>query len=355
MRKSKIKKINLFIFLIFIILIIIIKIPKNYQIKYSLNDIIIEEKYNKNNKLYTISFIKDNISYPISFKGKYKHKRIINEVNFDDTCIIPSSKYFKINPVCYKDNMLVSHYLVDDSKYKNVIDVNISYNKININYLNDKRYLIFNYKGFYSIKDKNKDIKLFNEDVYNLNLVYKIKDNLVIANYDNKYNIDKFYVINKKDKVKTFKVKYDISFDSYFLGAYKNNLYLFDKKNKKEYVINISKLKIVDITKNGQGKILEDGKFVSVGVNKIANNNYSFSDSKSFNYVIEDERLYKIIDEYKILVTDKNVKDIVSIDNDTVYYLVNDSLYCYNDNLGEILLMSYFEWNFNYKNMIFIF
>ncbi len=50
-----------------------------------------------------------------------------------------------------------------------------------------------------------------------------------------------------------------------------------------------------------------------------------------------------------------SVKEIVYSTEDTVYYLEGDTLYYYNDSDGEVLVISNFEWNFNYKNMIFIF
>ena len=56
-----------------------------------------------------------------------------------------------------------------------------------------------------------------------------------------------------------------------------------------------------------------------------------------------------------MLVTNKEVKDIVKQDNEYVYYLVDDKLYVYSDEFGEILLLDYFELTFNYSNLIYIF
>ena len=41
--------------------------------------------------------------------------------------------------------------------------------------------------------------------------------------------------------------------------------------------------------------------------------------------------------------------------NKDIYYLKDDELYHYNPIEGEELLLSYFEWNFNLENMIFIY
>ena len=56
-----------------------------------------------------------------------------------------------------------------------------------------------------------------------------------------------------------------------------------------------------------------------------------------------------------ILVTNKDVDKIINENNNTIYYLVDEKLYMYNNIYGEILLISNFEWNFNNTNMIYLY
>ena len=53
-------------------------------------------------------------------------------------------------------------------------------------------------------------------------------------------------------------------------------------------------------------------------------------------------------------ILNESPKVIVGQKDDTVYYLKEDKLYMNSPFYGEVLLMSYFEWNFNYQNVIFI-
>ena len=56
----------------------------------------------------------------------------------------------------------------------------------------------------------------------------------------------------------------------------------------------------------------------------------------------------------KLKLSNQEITDIVQIEKDSVYYLVEDTLYRYNLKYGETKIMKYSEWNVNYKNLIFI-
>ena len=76
---------------------------------------------------------------------------------------------------------------------------------------------------------------------------------------------------------------------------------------------------------------------------------------KIYNYTLEDNTLYKSVDRYKVKVSNQKITEIVRIIDDTVYYLVDDTLYKYNEATGEVQLLKYKEWKYNYHNQIFIF
>ena len=221
----------------------------------------------------------------------------------------------------------------------------------------DQKYYLWNYTGFYVItKDSTKEIKIFNNDYYNIPLTAMVGNYLVIANYDEKYNFSKFYVIDTiKDKVRELKLEEEISYNSYFLGTYANQLYLMDRKNRVEYEINPKKLKIDSVTKQEQGIILNEDEWETVGMQSLVSNEKKFTHKLLTSYKIENGILYKVQENYKTKISNQNVKEIVLYNENFVYYLVEDNLYAYNDKDGEKLVINNFEWNFNYQNMIYIF
>ena len=328
--------------------------PYDYTQNYNVLGYKVEEKYNKKDKEYIFNLTKDNITYPFIINSKYIRERnlidkiLINE-NDNEICILPVSDQIKFYPVCSDGLELYSYNLSqkDNEFYKlnKVKETNDNYNKIDIKYLNDQKYLIYNYKGYYLISNKNKkEIKLFSKDNYNINLVYKLDKYLLVADYNSDYYFNKFYLINSDNgKVTEIKMEYDISFDSIFLGDYKNKIYLLDKKEQKEYLINIKKEKVLET----DFQILENNKLVKTTYNKIVNNNLNFLTDINKYYVIEDNTLYKVIENNKVKVTSKSVDKIIDYIDNTIYYLSSFNLYMYNEEVGEVLLLSNYEWNFN--------
>lgn len=367
-KKWKIKKEIIIFLFIFFLLFFFFWRAKSYEINYQVQGIDIIEKYNKKEKIYQFIFKYQEQEYLLTLEHKYVNKKKlidnISAVQKDNMiCLLSSSKKLNLSPVCSVDGLQVSYYLlkdediIPDEYFKTVSTVDSKFQNINIHYLDGKKYLIWNYKEFLSISNKgNKSISLFQNDVYTMPLAMQVNDYIILANYDNQYEFNKFYVLNSKnDKVSEIHLEKNLSFESYFLGSIDNSAYFVDKKNKREYEINIKKSKVNDITKKNNGKLLVNSAWEQVTMNSLATNEKKFSYDSFVNYEIIDNMLYRIVDNYKVKLSLKNVKKIVKGDNTTVYYLVDDSLYFYNDFDGEILLLTNFEWNFNYKNVIFIF
>ena len=357
-KKTKLKLFIIILTLLFITFLIIIFKPYNYSKTYNLDKYKITEEYNKELKYYKFVIEKDSTIYSYIIESKYFHNRkLINDVlinnNDNEECILPKSNKIEFYPLCSKDNEIYTYNLsnIEDLYYyKEINNINEEYNKITINYLNNKKFLIYNYKGYYLL-DNKKEIKLFDKDIYNIELVYEYNNNIIIPDYNSSYYFNKFYIINMiNGKVNELKLDSEISFNSVFLGDYKNNIYLLDKKEEKEYKINIKKKKIEEV----DFLILENNKLIKTNFRNIVNNSLSFDKDYIFNYEIIDNILYQVIDEMKIKLSNKKVNKIIKNDNNTVYYLVEDSLYMYNNIYGEVLLLKNFEWNFNNTNMIFI-
>lgn len=332
----------------------------SYEKKYSINEYEIKESYNKEDGYYVFLIKSEDIVYPYLIKDNYTRKRevITNIEEYtkdEETCLLPISQHISFYPLCSKNNQLYMYNLSEiknvNYEYLKIKNLNQEYKNIKINFLNNKSFLIYNYKGFYLInKNITKEIKLFNEDIYTFSLVFEQDNNLIIPDYNQKYYFNTFYIINMNSgKVKKFNFENDISFESEFLGEYKNNIYLIDKKEKKEYKININK----EIVEEVPIQLLKNNKLVEVSYQTIVNNNYRFYSNNLYTYEVIDNKLYMKVNEFKIKLSNKNITKIITYENDTVYYLSDENLYMYNYVYGEILLLSNFEWNFNNTNVIY--
>lgn len=354
------KKSILFVFLFLVFVFFFLFHSRNYEIEYNRNDVYVKERFMKKEKVYEFIFHYQGKDFILRIPNSYiPYKKLIKSIEIkevdDAICLVPSSKKITMAPVCLKDNEQLSSHLV----LKEEIEINPqdTYENITIYNLNQKSYFLWNYKGFYKIDSKKKEtISLFQNDTYSLSLVEQVGNYLILADYDQKYEFQKFYVLNSKSgKVKELSLKEALPFDSYFLGVFKNKAYLIDKKNKQEYEINPKKLEIEKISKKNMGKLYTNNAWESLNMDILASNEKKFTYDEWITYQVENNTLYAIIDTYKIKLSNQKVKEIVYSEKDTVYYLVEDKLYCYNPEDGEIVLLSNFEWNFNYKNMIFIF
>lgn len=339
--------------------------PKNYNLEYKINNYNITEKFNKKNKLYTIKINSKKNTFEFYAKNKYVSKRKIisnvEEYKSDNTkCLVVKSDIIKNNILCLKEDKYIDYHLTSNilpkKYYKDIKSTKKNYQNIKINYLDDMNYYVWNYKGFVNINSfNNSKANVFDKDIYNLDLSYSYKNFILIADYSEEYEFNKFILLNTKNNKKSeIKSKVNISFDSEFLGTYKNSIYLIDKKNEVQYEINIKKKKITKVSKNNEGKIY-DNAWKTYSIKTIISDNIKFSDSDVYDYqILEDKHLYKKIDDTLVKISEKDISCIVKKNDDSVYYISEDKLYKYSFEYGEIEILNYFELYFNYEKMIFI-
>lgn len=368
-KKFKSNKIRLFLVLFFIILILYVIIkPKNYEKIYKIDGVTITESFNKQTKFYTFKIEVDNQQFITKINHKYIHsKKLIKNISVNTkdntTCLILKSDKLNTYPICKQNDEYLSYYLLENKNlipeeyFQNKISESTTYNNLTIYNLNNHKYLVWNYNSFY-IVDNNKvqEINLFNEDVYSIPLASQTKNYFLIPNYEEKYNFNKIYIVDiNTAKVRELNLKNSISYESYILGEHNKRIYLVDKKNQKEYEIYPKRLLIDNIINKNSGKFLENGEWKSISLNKLITQENSFTNIKEIDFILEDNKLYEVLDEQKTLVSNDSVKKIITIINNTVYYLKDDKLYSFNEYQGEVLIMQNFEWNFNFDNMIFIY
>lgn len=363
LKKRRILGLLLVIFFLFLFLFR----SQDYMKEYMVSNVSVQESFDKKLKWYSFHFQLEGKEFFASFPSSYQHKKkLVHHVEVyrkeDTICIVPEGT-FSFSPLCIQKEEPISFYLLNDKEilpenyFKEIKREERTFGNIKIYHLNQHKYFLWNYKGFYVIDENGeKEISLFSNDVYNVPLLLPVDKYLVLADYESSYVFRKFYIVNSKNnKVQELSLEQELSFDSYFLGTYQKKAYLVDKKNKLEYEINPKRLLIDKITNNSQGKILVNGVWESSSMIRLANEEKEFTTGAPITYSLEDGTLYQIIHDYKIKISHQRVKDIVFHDASLVYYLVDDQLYYYTPNEGEVLVLSNFEWNFNYKNMIFVF
>ena len=370
-KKIKLKKEVLwFLITILIIIIILINIFKSrsYEVEYKVNDYDIIENYNKKEKLYTFVIKNEETSYTVYSNLKYNKKhKLIKEIEKleieEEKCLLVIGNDISFNPLCSVNNEEVDYRLTSDEmleklKYKKDDQTTeLTYNNKTIYNTLGYTFLFWNYKGFDVINEKNNTISLCSTDQYEIPIAAKINNYILIADYNDKYTFSKFFIYDIEKGTKDEMVlDYEISYESYILGTYDKSIYLVDKVNKVEYEIVPHKQKIRIVgTSYKRGTIYTDKGFESISIEKLISDELSFKSDNKFDYKVENSTLYQYTGNSKLKVSNQIIKEVLRIENDSVLYLVEDTLYLYNLEYGEVKIANNFEWNFNYKNLIFLY
>ncbi len=371
---NKIKKRRRLIALFIIILIAFLIIfnfirKKDYKINYQRNDYNIEETYNKEKNYYAFIISKNDVKYFTILSDKhFLTKKLIydiNEFNTDnESCIAINSNKAKFEPLCLTADGQISYHLVSEEMKEKINynqeefgqKINETYFNISVNNTIYKNFYIWNYHGFYRInKDTAEEISIFNKDIYSPSLTVQVDKYLFVPDYEADYYFNKAYIIDMTTgKLSSWNLDESIYFDSAVLGVYNDEFYLVDKHEKKEWKINISKRLIEQVGSESKGGITYQNGFIDVTMNKLLYQDNTFTGVLPINYVVENG-LYLQFQDNKMKLINENPTSIIKYDEESIYYLKNDSLYAYFLDYGEIFLMNYFEWNFNNTNMIFIY
>lgn len=345
---------------LFIILFILIAVwlffrfPRSYTLKYKVDKYTIVETYNK--KVHGYLFTIDN-KYDVGVSSRYVGKHMIKSIKTDSKnkdCINVKSKKLVIEPLCQNDGKQVMSSIYKETKEKK----GRKYKNIEIYNLKGKTVAVWNHLGYYLLSDKkNIDVQFLKEEQYYNNSAFISGKYLITPNYDEEYEFSNFEIIDlKKQKESTIQLDEKLNYNYYYLGTYKDKTYLIDKKNYKEYILNISKGKISDITDDNYGKVF-DKKWKDVPIKKLVNKKYTFDTYKLYNYYLEDNQLY--LQYYKkennIKVSNLIIKEIIAYNNEEVMYISEDSLYYYSPLSGEIKMLSFTELNFNSHNQLFVY
>lgn len=362
---KKLKIMIIFIILCFSFFLFSYYKKRSYKVTYKKDKYEITEKYDKKLGEYYINVKYKNNDYFFINNEDYSHKRKlvtnIKKYEYDDeVCLQIKFNGIYQSPICTKNNEYVSVDIVS-KKIKNKLKLSkykskkANYKNINVNNYFGKKILVWNYKGFYFLSEnKNKTINLFKNEIYNPTLIGQVNNYLVMADYNNSYEYNKLQVLNINNLERNIlKINENYSDDSYFLGCNDKSIFMFDRKEKREFEIVPHKLKYRTINPS----IYENGKLIDTTSIKLSQSDKTFTYDTMYDYQLINNNLYQTnrYNNHIVKISNQDVKEVVYKDNKNVYYIVDDKLYVYNNKYGNILLLEYFELNFNYKNIIYIF
>lgn len=369
MSKKKLRLL-LIIFLIITFLLLIIFKDNSYSKVYDIDEYKVTEEFNDKQGYYYFQIKYNSLDYELLINRKYSGEKLITNITKysekEELCLVLELTIGNPTLVCSKDNKLINWNLISDNLKDKIPSELIkeysenSYTEKDIAIFNniDSKIYIWNYKGFDIIENgKLKTLNIFDDDVYDTNLIAKVNNYIIIPNYNQKYNFNKIIILNTKtDEVEEWELNYEISYDSYVMGSYENSIYLVDIKNKIQYELVPHKQKArIIATKNSQGLIYKK-EWQKMTVNQMINNKETFTFNIIYNYQIASQKLYLsyINSPNTIQVTNNQVDKIVAINDNEVYYLSQNKLFYFNIYDGEKLLAQKEEWLFNNENKVFI-
>ena len=367
------KKLYIFLTLItlfFILFLVVLFVPRNYSIIYNIDDYQITEEFNRELGYYTFIIEYDGQYFPIIYEGRVsRSRRLITNIDkiYNDNTIC-LSVYIRdiLHPVCYMGDELVSVHLVTDEIREHFQDlipqhsasVTNRFGSMQIYNYFDGLYFVWNYRGYYLLSEEyNRNIPLINTDDYNNALAFKVNEFLITPNYERNHNFNELFIINSRNfELSSFVFDdIEISYNSYFQGVIGRYVYLIDRRNRLQYRLNVRRNNIELIGTEARGGRWYNNGWEDASLIRMSNNYSPFIQNKVHNFVLEDGNLYYLINDFKIRISDQDVKTIIYVDNNRVYYLVENVLYMFSSTSGPIRLMSNTEWHFNYQNKRFIF
>ncbi|HPE15307.1 MAG TPA: hypothetical protein PLT65_05800 [Bacilli bacterium] len=379
---------------------IIITFTKNkHEVEYKIvsnNETFSVKEIFENNKYHVLITNGDtNFSF-VTNNSFNKKKKIVDDISFvkenNLMCIYPYLyKSNNFNIICNDNGVIKSYYTLKDNKV--VIsfvsslqakgEINGSWINTNTNtritgpltiyYDNireNSKIYVWKYTGFYSTtKDTDLMLNVATKDVYANSLGIKVNNYYMIPDYNQKYDFTTMIIYNMKNNV-IKKIEFDdeISYDSYYNGVVRNNVYLFDKDDLIQYEININKKTYSVVGNKEINALYYDGKFTTRNVYDFATQQIIF---KTYNLpqkinakdkVFKDEDLYFYVENNDIYMYDDRLKTTVLLfyqknatsiqaENSQLYFIVGDSLYIYDQKNGVKKLITYKEFSFNTENM----
>ncbi len=393
------------LFILYMVLNLIFNFSKKYSADYNIfsddEKFVISEQYNiAVKKNYFLTITHNDIVYSYQFGNKYFGKKIVKDIKYykDDNmeCILPifknSELIFDITCQDYNSDFQVYYHNIskkdnkieqlydgyDNSKF---LDNNDNYNTINlfdiyVDNIGKNKFSVETYKGIININKSVKEVNIFKKDIYNKEIHAYTDNYYIVANYNDVYEFNKFFVVNlSNNSVNELSFNFKISFDSYIQGIDGDYIYLLDTENKKQYKIDCKSMSITEIGSLNKGvRVYKNGVWSDTSFNNVLENNEGFDFKNNTTYVndniIIDKQnnyLYKYVkynDRYNVyksnLITPNirlylfytnNYNKIIYKDGN-VYFQNDDIIWLYNEFSGLKKIIQSNELLFN-ENILF--
>lgn len=234
---------------------------------------------------------------------------------------------------------------------------------------------IENYRGLETINSANfkklANVQIFAKDEYSRPISAYSDKYYITADYSEQDKLNKFIVVDIIENEKTsIETKKDISFDSYIMGSVDNSVYLFDRKNDKQYQINIKTKKIIEVGNREVGvKFYNDSEWEWIPFDEIKEDiKFNGKSTKNSEYDKVDNVLgengityyYKkngsIYDVFmsptraedfkKYIFSTEDINTLI-YKNDYIYFKNSDTIYYYHSSRGLRALYQNPELKFN--------
>ncbi len=381
---------------------------KGHKVSYRVGNFKVTENlktkslYNMDDYYFKISHEKFSLNFqmPINYNKK---ERVISDIQYqkinDMHCIMPIFKGGKIltDIMCLnKASKEITYYHDLDETLQNKLSKMVSslekYNYNPKNYrdeasarklsntetiydenIPENHYLALEtYKGLTLFNSKEKNVKLFNNDIYTKPIKVFNDKYYIVANYNENYSFKNFYVVNiingETNKIRSYD---DISFDSTIQGVVDGDIYLFDTDAEKQYKISL-KYENVEETASKDGikyyngtwqtmtlnEALDGKKFnkytadVPAGYDKAdclgKENGYCYYYRKNETLGPKAYQVYRAdVQNPKLvtyLFTTTDIDSVIYID-DYIYFINGSTIYYYKDTVKRILENTELEFN----------
>lgn len=375
----------------------------NYQVSY--NDMIFEVKelYQKEyDSNYYLEITNNNNTFVYSVSNYFnKQKEIVDSIEVYEKdglfCVFPILiKNINLGIECIKDNNIYSYEsLKDNYVVKEFVSILQGKNYVNTawenednevteinssiayknNILGEDTITIWNYKGIDIIsKTKHNSIDLYDFDKYENSHGSVVDKYYVAPIYTNNkvYDFSSLKIIDlKNNDVKTMDLDMPLKQDTYINGIVDDQLYYFDPDNLVQYSVNPSTRKSRQVGSQAINAQFYNGSWETINIYDLVGTKKKFElkvDEKIYNYqptsiyqsnsnyyfTTSDGSFYKLsknsLDKPILLFNKSGLKE-VKVVKDSIYFIINDTLYYYNDNTGIRKIIKNNEWKYNYNNI----
>ena len=380
---------------------------KEHKIEYQINSLdktftITEEYQEVKNNTYYLEIKNDDHIFIYTVNNHFnKQKEIIDSIEIYEKegmlCIYPVFiNHEGLEIECHKDNHLYSYESVKDnvlvqefvSLLKNMNYTSLSWKlessseeKVNSsiiykdNLLDNDYITIWNYKGIEIISKNGSNYKnIYNYDKYENNHGSIVGKYYITPVYisDKVFDFNSLNIIDlESGNLKTMDLDTTLNQDTYINGVVDNKLYYFDPDNLVQYEINPSSQKIRLVGNKERNAQFYNGSWQTINIYDFVGNKKKFTleiDEKvnnyqptsvyqslsNYYYMTSDGSFYKLNKnnlDYPILLWQKSGVKEVKVVEDTIYFMIGDTLYYYTDSTGIRKIVKNSEFNYNNTNI----